>query len=167
MSGGKSTLKIITLKPDDPDYARIGAELSAEPLKTQWFEDAKSEFEPGVSYAMVLAEDSTGATVPAAWAGWNIVVDDGVEWLRCCNNYVRHGFRARQPELYELAYRHRHDLVVAASPRPAFTYLYRYPIPLHLADGWRYVTGPDKPTLSAPTPGGQVHEWWRLVRAAT
>lgn len=163
-NGGETiALRITTLTPDDLGYAELIAELSAEPLRTQWLEDAESEAEAGTSYAVVFAEDGAGKVVPAAWAGWRIVDVGGEQQLQCCSNYVRHGFRDRRPELYGLAYRLRHGMVVTRVAMRAFTFLYRQPIPLHLADGWTYDTPQDAPGTSV-SPGGQVHHWWRLVR---
>lgn len=141
--------------------------MNTEPLFSEWWIDAESGADPGVSYVIVYDLDEHGNEVPAAWAGWIIEVDleerfGGGAVLRCCNNYVRRGFRDRDPELYALAYRHRHDQVVAQLGLPAFSFLYEQPIPLHLADGWEYDTPVDEPGESRPYPGGELHRWWRL-----
>ncbi len=149
--------RIVHLTPDHEDYEQYMLLLASEPLRTQWWLDAESEVEPGISYLMVLA-DHEGELVPAAWAGY--AVSDGE--LRCCNNYVRRGFRGRYPELYQVAYAARHRDVVAVLGLPAVTYLFEYPIPLHLADGWVLCSGPDAHGLSRAHEGGEVHTWWRL-----
>lgn len=156
------SISVINLTPDLSGYPYVARALMEEPLRSQWRADAESEHEDGISYVMVLDDDGTGRRhVPAAWAGYRI--EDGV--LRCCNNYVRHGFRDRDPELYEVAYRARHDLVVAGCGLPAVTYLFPEPIPLHLADGWELDTTPEGSGISRDIPGVE-HHWRRLTRAA-
>ncbi len=150
--------------------------MTAEPLRTQWWDDAESRADYGVSYVVVYELDEHGVEVPAAWAGWIQELDldqrfwngaGGVEIvLRCCNNYVRHGFRNRTPDLYQLAYRHRHEHVVAKLGLPAYSYLYEQPIPLHLPDGWEYHTPIDQPGESRARPGGELHRWWEMRRPA-
>ncbi len=154
-------LDVITLTPEHPEYGAFMAILNSEPLRTQWWNDAESGVEPGISYSMVLVDDQ-----PAAWAGWYISLS-GPRLLRCCNNYVRRDYRNRQPELYELAYRHRHQHVVLRFGLPAITYLFPEPIPLHLADGWEYGTGRNAFGTSSPYTGGPVHHWRRLVWTPT
>lgn len=151
-------LDIIMLHPADREYRHFMSVLTAEPLRTQWWNDAESRVEPGISYAMVLVDDQ-----PAAWAGWQVVRDGGTPVLRCCNNYVRHEFRGRRPELYELAYRHRHQNVVARLGLPGVTYLFPEPIGLHLADGWVLDAADDACGDSSPYTGGPVHHWRRLL----
>jgi hypothetical protein len=152
-------VQIIHLTPGHGEYERLTGLLRAEPLRAQWWDDAESEAEPGVSYLMVLAADDAGQFVPAAWAGYSI--DRGV--LRCCNNYVRREYRDRIPELYAAAYTVRHREVVVPLGLPAVTYLYAQPIPLHEADGWRKDTGPGSRGTSRARPGGEEHRWWRLT----
>jgi hypothetical protein len=156
-------VKLIHLTPDDPDYPRIMGMLRAEPLRTQWWNDAKSKVEPGVSYLMALAEDEGGELVPAAWAGYRVDRADDGPVLWCCNNYVRHGFRNRTPELYAQVYGARHRQVVTVLGLPAYTYLYAQPIPLHLADGWVHDRAPDSMGMSRPpAPDVPSQPWWRL-----
>lgn len=148
-------IETITLTPDHPRYAEITALLQAMPLAEQWWCDAESQHEDGVSYAMVLDDD-----VPAAWAGWE--VRGGV--LHCVSSYERRG-HGRALGLYALAYAHRHREVVVDWTGPAVTYLYEQPIPLHEADGWRKsgaVEGVDYGTSDEP--GVPPHRWWRLIR---
>jgi hypothetical protein len=157
-------VKLIHLIPDDPEYPGIMDLLRAEPLRTQWWNDAKSEVEPGVSYLMVLAEDDRGDMVPAAWAGYRVDQADDGPVLWCCNNYVRHGFRDRAPELYAQAYTARHREVVTRLGIPAYTYLYAQPIALHLVDGWVYDRSPHGRGMSRPpAPGVLSQPWWRLL----
>ncbi len=135
--------------------------LREEPLRTQWWEDAESEHEPGVSYLMVLAPGPDVWLVPAAWAGYRIENEAGTAVLRCLNNYVRREFR--NPDLYPLAYEARHRLVVARFGLPAVTYLFPEPIALHEADGWVRDTGPSG---SGQSPVNPNHHWQRLRRPA-
>ncbi len=151
----------IHLTPGQARYQRYMDVLAGDPLRTQWREDAESGVEPAVSYLMVLAEDAGGQMVPAAWAGYQLVPVGGELTLRCCNNYVRREFRSCDPELYEMAYRARHDVVVSRLAFPAVTYLFEQPIALHEADGWVKDTGPGGSGVS--TAG---HHWWRLRRFA-
>lgn len=116
--------------------------------------------------------DEHGNEVPAAWAGWILEVDlaerfDGGAVLRCCNNYVRRGFRDRTPELYAVAYRQRHEQIVQRLGLPAYSFLYEQPIPIHVADGWEYFTPVGKPGESSPFPGGELHRWWEMRRPAS
>lgn len=134
------------------------AQLRTEPLRTQWLDDAESEAETGVSYIMIFAADGAGELVPAAWAGWTVVDVEGVQTLKCCNNYVRHGFRRRDPDLYGIAYRIRHRNVVRRLRLPAETYLFPEPIGLHIADGWVPDLGPGG---SGDSEFG--HRWQRLT----
>lgn len=87
----------------------------------------------------------------AAWCAAQPV--DGV--LTCSDNYERRGV-GRELGLYRVAYRHRHETVVAPCELPAVTYLFAQPIALHEADGWRR-TG-----LSGVSEHG--HRWWELRR---
>ena len=152
---------VLSVAPSDPLHARLMETLSAEPIATQWWEDAESRAEPAASY-MVVYVTVDGALVPAAWAGWIIETEGGRRILRCCNNYVRRGFRNRAPELYALAYRARHRQVVSRKGLPAVTYLFPEPIGLHLASGWRVDTGPGSAGTSRSAPDGPVHHWQRL-----
>jgi len=148
-------LRIVKLSPPDFGYDRLVRVLESEPLRTQWWNDAESEHEPGTSYMVALV-----AGVPAAWAGWRIQPDGT---LRCCNNYVRHGYRDRNPELYASAYAARHRDVVLRLNVPAVTYLYPEPTPLHVADGWTPDPSPDSSGTSRPFEGGPLHHWQRLT----
>ncbi len=149
-------MDIITLRPEDTEYQHFMSVLGSEPLRTQWWNDAESGVEPGISYSMVLVDDQ-----PAAWAGWYVSRSEP-KLLHCCNNYVRQGYRDRRPELYELAYRHRHRTVVQALGLPGITYLFPEPVPLHLADGWVLDTGPNARGTSRAWPDGELHHWQRL-----
>ncbi len=133
--------------------------LAAEPLAGQWWRDAESGVEPGVSYTMVLARGR-----PAAWAGW-IVIDDeqGNPLLKCCNNYARRAYGDRRSALYRLAYRARHRDVVTQLGLPGVTYLFPEPIPLHLRDGWRRDKGKGARGTSRAVRGGRLHHWRRLL----
>ncbi len=133
--------------------------LNSEPLRTEWWDDAESEHEPGVAYLMVLARGPHGWLIPAAWAGYRIEDEAGSAVLRCCNNYVRRGFRDRTPELYSVAYRARHRLVVSKFGLPAVTYLVPEPIALHEADGWER---DPTPLGSGQSPVNPEHHWQRL-----
>lgn len=146
-------IEILTLTPDHPRYVEIIAHFAAEPLATQWWSDAESRHEPGVSYALVLADD-----VPAAWAGWIVTEIDGIWTLKCCSNYERRG-AGRERGLYALAYNHRHRATVAPSALAAVTYLFPEPIELHEADGWTR-TG-----LADLSDDG--HDWAELRREPT
>lgn len=147
-------MQIRHIAPGNP----IGDMLREEPLRTEWWEDAESEHEPGVAYLMVLVADpGSGWLVPAAWAGYRIEDEHGRAVLRCLNNYVRRGFRDRVPELYAVAYAARHRLVVRRLRLPAVTYLFPEPIALHEADGWVRDAGPDAAGTSA-----DGHRWQRL-----
>lgn len=138
------------------------AKLAEEPLRTQWWEDAESRDEPGTAYLMVLVRGPDGWLVPAAWAGYRIEDEHGTAVLRCCNNYVRRGYRDHTPDLYPVAYRARHLLVVARLRLPAVTYLFPEPIALHEADGWVRDTAPGSSGQSRPFENGPVHNWQRL-----
>lgn len=148
-------LRIVNVSPFAPWYQQLVALLESEPLRTQWHTDAESVHEPGTSYMVALVDD-----VPAAWAGWRIEAD-GV--LRCCNNYVRHGYRGRTPELYAAAYKARHRDVVLRLGVPAETFLYPEPMPLHEADGWVRDGSPDGSGQSRPFQDGPIHHWQRLT----
>lgn len=148
-------LRIVNLSPPDRGYGRLVRVLESEPLRTQWWRDAESEHEPGTSYVVALV-----AGEPAAWAGWRLQ-PDGV--LKCCNNYVRRGYRDRTPDLYALAYAARHRDVVLRLGAPAETYLYPEPIPLHEADGWVRDTSPGGSGTSHAFEGGEPHHWQRLT----
>jgi hypothetical protein len=155
------------MTPDDDGYDQLLKELEEEPLATEWWNDAESRADYGVSYIVVYDLDEHGNEVPAAWAGWIHELDldeqlGGGMIVRCCNNYVRRGFRDRDPELYAVAYRRRHEQIVLRFGVPAYSFLYRQPIPIHLADGWEYDTPADEPGESRAYPGGELHQWWRL-----
>jgi hypothetical protein len=143
---------IVVARHGNPRYEAVVAELTAEPLASQWWQDAESYHEDGISYMVAMAADESGQLAPAAWAGWRVV--DGI--LKCCNNYERQGI-GRRDELYRLAYRARHRQIVAPWRGPAVTYLFPEPIGLHLADGW-YRTGVTGPGELAG------HVWWELRR---
>ncbi len=153
-------LKLITLTPDDRDYQRYMQILGEDTLRRQWWDDAESEVEPGVSYMMAVSRGR-----PLAWAGWLVEHSPAGQpvLLRCCNNYVRRGFRNRSPELYQLVYRRRHVEVVTALGLPAVTFLFPEPIPLHLRDGWRRATGQGAAGTSRARPGARLHRWQKLV----
>lgn len=148
-------------------HRELLATLSAEPVASQWWEDAESRIDADsehTSYMVVYVPGDGGQMVPAAWAGWRIETgDDGARVLRCCDNYVRQGYRRQIPELYRLAYKARHRQVVAVRRMPAVTYLYPEPIGLHVADGWTIDTSPDAAGRSTPYEGGPEHHWRRLT----
>lgn len=152
-------MRIITLTRNHPQYDQITTELCTEPLRSQWWDDAESHHEPGISYSMVIHDE-----VPAAWAGWTFEREDGRPVLRCCNNYVRREYRGGVPDLYALAYAHRHRHIVTHLGMPAVTYLFPEPVALHLADGWVIDTSPGSSGTSwAREVGqGQEHHWRRL-----
>lgn len=150
-------MNILHLLPGSDVYAWFTAELSAEPLRTQWWTDAESSVDdPADASYLVAVVDRQ----PAAWAGY--VVDFAAGELRCCNNYIRRG---HTPDLYEAVFRARHDQVVVPAGMPAVTYLFPEPIPLHLAYGWRVDVGPGAAGMSRPFPGGPLHRWQRMTWA--
>ncbi len=158
----------VHLTPDDT-YTRPGMYddfvsmvLRGEPLRTQWWTDAESEHEAGTSYIVATAPSRSGPMIAAAWAGY-IIRPDGV--LKCCNNYVVHGFRGQDypHDLYARAYRVRHRDVVLRLGAPAETYLFPEPIPLHEADGWVRDPSPAGSGTSRPFNDGPEHHWQRLT----
>ncbi len=157
----------VHLTPDDKHtrpgmYAEFVATLRQEPLRTQWWNDAESEHEDGVSYIVALAPSRSGLMIPAAWAGYMIRPD---ATLKCCNNYVVHGFRDgyHRVDLYARAYRVRHRDVVLRLGLPAETFLFARPIALHEADGWVRDRSPEGSGWSHPFLGGPTHSWQRLT----
>ena len=66
------------------------------------------------------------------------------------------------PELYSIAYAHRHRTVVLPLGLPAVTYLFPEAIPLHLASGWVRDVGPDASGTSRARSDGDLHHWQRL-----
>ncbi len=154
---------VLRVRPGERLHDELLATLSAEPLATQWWRDAESRATPAASYMVVYMGE-----VPAAWAGWFVEDHDGRRVLRCCDNYVRRGYRRRSPELYTLAYRRRHRDVVRRLGLPAVTYLYPEPIGLHLRNGWVYDTSPGSAGVSTPYPDQPAgpdnpeHRWRRL-----
>jgi hypothetical protein len=146
-------VNIVHLTPGGYWYRWLADALGAEPLRSQWWNDAESTVDDpaGASY-LVAVEGGE----PVAWAGYIV---DG-DTLRCCNNYVRRG---RNPDLYARVYAARHDLVVTRLGLPAVTYLFAQPIGLHKADGWVEDTGPDAHGVSRAHPDGEDHPWWRLL----
>lgn len=155
---------ILKVAPVDPDYRLLAEALLAEPLATEWREDAESWHEDGISYVVAYVPDPANGMqfVPAAWAGYRVESIDGRTVLRCCNNYVRRDCRDRSVDLYALAYRARHREVLVPSGLPGWTVLYPQPIPLHEADGWTRATGPDAFGTSTGD-GGDVHHWQVLT----
>jgi len=164
MNGEAARALLRFLIPGLREYAAFTALISAEPVRTQWWTDAESEHEPDTFYLVVYAHDDQGLLVPAAWAGYRVETRyDAGRVLKCCNNYVRRGFRDRNPDLYAQAYAARHAHVVARFALPAETYLFPEPIGLHLADGWTEDTSPEGSGVSRPHEGGPEHRWQRLT----
>lgn len=155
------TSEVVYLPVGHPRYEELTAHLREEPLRTQWWNDAESEHMPHVSYVMVLAEDAAGRMVPAAWAGWYVKKTERV--LKCCSNYVRHGFRDQSPDLYEVAYRERHLRVVLPLGLQAETFVFPEPVDLHLGDGWRKDDSNAGRGVSRAYADGPVHYWRRLT----
>ncbi len=149
-------MDVTALTPGTVRYASMMAQLAADPLAAEWWQDAESGVDAGVSYMMV-----TVAGRPAAWAGWQLI--EGGTIVKCCNNYVRRGHRNQDPELYKVAFLARHDQVLTRLGLPAVTYLFPEPIPLHLEYGWRLDTGPGSAGTSRAVRGGPLHHWRRLV----
>ena len=141
---------------------RIGDERY-EDLIGQIRADAEHELDeqPGKAWAVVAVEGH-GRWVPAAWAAATVEPGPGGPVLRCSDNYERRG-PGRLHGLYPIAYRHRHETVVAPSRLPGLTYLFAQPIGLHEADGW-HRTGL---TGTSRQPGIEPHQWWELRRGAT
>jgi hypothetical protein len=149
-------MEVIDVRVGHPRHPPLISPLREPELADQWWDDAESHAEATVSYMVVYAPDPSGAMVPAAWAGWVL----GGNALRCCDNYVRRGFRRRRPELYEMAYRARHRQVVQVLGLPGVTYLFPEPVGLHLRDGWVRDTSPGS---SGTRDGRPEHRWQRLL----
>jgi hypothetical protein len=162
------TVLVLAVHPGTTRHAGLVVMMSRQPLAGQWYDDAESGVDADTARTSFMVTFVVGPdldAVPAAWAGWRFdVAADGLPVLRCCDNYVRRGYRGRTPELYRLAYEARHSLVVDTCGLRAETYLYPEPIPLHIADGWELDVSEDASGKSSPYPGGPVHEWQRLVR---
>jgi hypothetical protein len=149
------TVAVDTVQIGDDDYERhLGRIRQDEQLLADMWRDAEHLLDehPGKRWTVV----SVGG-MPVAWAAATVVDADG-HLLRCSDNYERRGI-GRVAHLYRLAYRRRHETIVAPAGLPALTYLFAEPIPLHEADGW-VRTG-----LTGTSDLG--HQWWELRRAAT
>lgn len=149
------TVTIDTVQIGDDDYERLGRIRDDEQLLADMWRDAEHVLDehPGKRWTVV----SVGG-MPVAWAAATVVDADGQEVLRCSDNYERRGL-GRVAHLYRVAYRRRHETIVAAVGLPAVTYLFEQPIALHEADGWTR-TG-----LTGTSDLG--HQWWELRRPAT
>lgn len=129
----------------------------ADLLAALWADaETRLEESPGKRWAVVAVDGE-----PVAWAAARVTTIDGVLTLVCSDNYEARGV-GRDRGLYQVAYRVRHATIVAPSPLPGVTYLYRQPRPLHEADGWQ-LTG----VHGVSTDAGEPHEWWQLRRAPT
>ncbi|WP_431728555.1 hypothetical protein [Verrucosispora sp. TAA-831] len=110
---------------------------------------------PGTMWSVVVLRDGSRWGALAAWAAARV---DG-DMLKCFASYEVPG-AGRERGLYRDAYRERHRAVVLPCRRPAVTYLFAQPVPLHEADGWRRtgVSG------TSSEPGIPSHAWWELRR---
>lgn len=157
---------LLHLTPDHADYARYVAQLTAEPVATQWLDDAESGHEAGNSYLMIVV-----AGQAAAWAGYQIEDHNGQQVLRLRDQYERHGYRREDLDglwLYPIALAAVHEQVVYGWTGMAYSYVYRVPRALLLDHGWvddtfDAVLGPPA-GKSQRHPGAEVHQWWRMVR---
>jgi hypothetical protein len=111
---------------------------------------------PGTQWSVVL----TAAGVPAAWCA---ATPDGAGQLVCHSNYEVPAYRGLG--LYAAAYHARHRDVLLQFKRPAVTYLFPEPVPLHVANRWVPDTTPAGVGTSRPYPGGPIHHWQRLTWA--
>lgn len=143
-----------TFEPGSPGYTDLLDALCAEPLRTQWWHDAESAVEPGTTYVVAYGSGDNNLFGMAAWAGLRI--SDGV--VRCCDNYVRRGFRGRG--FYESVYWVRHQ-ILAGFGMPGETFLFPEPILLHEAGGWVRDARPAGSGVSTVT--GVPHRWQRLT----
>lgn len=157
---------VVRLDPGGREHAAFLAELGREPLAGEWWSDAESSVDADsarTSYMVIYAADGAGQSVPAAWAGWRVEDRPGGRVLKCVDNYVRRGYRQRDPELYRLVYAARHRQVVLRLRVPAETYLFPEPIGRHLTSGWEIDPSPGASGESTPYEGGPVHRWQRLI----
>jgi hypothetical protein len=154
-------IEVVTVQLGDDRYEQVLGQIRADrQLLDEVWSDSETRLveQPGKMWVVVLASG-----VPAAWAAAYVeehIGPAGAEIvLRCTDSYERRG-PGRDLGLYLLAYRRRHEVLVAPSRLPGLTFLYRQPMALHEADGW-YRTGVHDVSRE---PGLDEHPWWQLRR---
>lgn len=149
------TVDIHSMSLGDDSYEPLISQIRTdEQLRADMWRDAEHDLQeqPDKRWTIVVVNGA-----PVAWAAATIEDQDGQRVLRCSDNYERRGI-GRVAGLYRVAYRHRHQRIVAPSGLPGLTYLFEQPIALHEADGWVRTGATDLSDAG--------HRWWELRRPA-